>query len=245
MTRRSFAAALIAASLLSCPLAAQQPAGTADAPRKLIPRYPSGRDCPPITSLFSSWDDVDGKKRSRPHTGIDLGDLGDLIMAPASGTVVAVWRADWGWGPEGALMLRHSKADLGLTDGPPFYYSEFDHLSYDEIAGIAAGRSVARGERLAHVLRPGGDPDYQPEVHWEVWSIDNDETTEWAVNQRGGGTWHNDSGRLVDPLYMMSLNAPIRHDGSVAIQPFDRKRDYRGFRGFTYILPCPPTPAAR
>ena len=43
---------------------------------------------------------------------------------------------------------------------------------------------------------------------------------------------------------MMSLNEPIRADGSVPIQAFDPKRDYRGFRGFTYILPCPPTAAA-
>ena len=245
MTRRFFGAALIVISMLSLPVAAQPPAGAIQSPRKLVPRYPSGRDCPPITSLFSSWDDVDGTKRSRPHSGVDLGDFGDLIIAPAPGTIVAVWRADWGWGPEGALMLRHSKADLGLTDGPDFYYSEFDHLHYDEIGGIHIGRRVARGERLAHVDRPGGDSDYLPEVHWEVWSIADDTATKWDVNEHGGRYWHNATGHLVDPLHMLSLNAPVHADGSVPIQPFDRKRDYRGFRGFTYILLCPPTPAAR
>lgn len=243
MRRHLLAAALIGAGLFSLPVVGQPPAGTVESPRKLVPRYPSGRDCPPITSLFSSWDDVDGTKRNQPHSGIDLGDFGDLIMAPAPGTVVAVWRADWGWGPEGALMLRHSKADLGLTDGPEFYYSEFDHLHYDEIASIPIGRHVARGERLAHVDRPGGDPEYLPEVHWEVWSITNDAATEWGVNEHGGRYWHNATGHLVDPLYMLSLNAPIQHDGSVAIQPFEPKHEYRGFRGFTYILLCPLTRA--
>lgn len=245
MTRHHVAAALIAASLLSSPVTAQSPAGTVESPRKLMPRYPRGRDCPPVTSLFSSWDDIDGTKRSTPHSGIDLGDFGDLIMAPAAGTVVAVWRANWGWGPEGALMLRHSKAELGITEGPDFYYSEFDHLDYDEIAGVPLGRKVARGERLAHVGRPGGDPEYLPEVHWEVWSIADDTQTEWFVNKHGGRYWHNATGHLVDPLYMLSLNGPIHHDGSVPITPFDHDRDFQGFRGFTYILPCPRTPSGR
>lgn len=213
--------------------------------RRLLPRYPSGRDCSPITSLFSSWDDVDGDKRDEPHTGIDAGRIGDAILAPAPGTVIAVWRADWGWGPEGALMMRHDKADLGLTEGPEFYYSEFDHLRYDEIAGIAVGRRIARGDVLAHVYRPGGNPEYLPEVHWEVWSIDDDNATVWDLNEHGARSWRNDTGHLVDPLYMMSLNGTIHADGSVPIQAFEPKRDYSGFRGFTYILRCRPAAAER
>jgi hypothetical protein len=43
---------------------------------------------------------------------------------------------------------------------------------------------------------------------------------------------------LIDPLYMLSLNAPARTDGIVEIPVFEHGRDYRDFRGFTYILPC-------
>lgn len=241
----AFAIAMLAASLVPLSSMAQPPSATTSAPRKLIPRYPGDRDCSPITSPFSSWDDVDGGKRDDPHSGIDLGRLDETVMAPAPGTVIAVWRANWGWGEEGAMLLRHSKADLGLEYGPNFYYSEFDHLRYDEIANVAVGRRVARGEPLAHVFRPGGDPGYLPEVHWEVWSIADDAATVWSHNEHGGLAWHNDTGHLVDPLYMLSLNGTIAADGSVPIHAFDAAHDYRRFRGFTYILPCPPIAVRR
>lgn len=239
MLRLLSGTALLAAGLTLLPVDAGPFAGTAP-PRKLIPRYPADRDCSPITSLFASFDDVDGRKRDERHSGIDAGRLGDPILAPAPGAIVAAWRADWGWGPEGALMIRHTKADLGLDEGPDIYYSEFDHLRYDEIAGATAGRRVARGETLAHVFRPGGDPKNLPEVHWEVWSIEDDAATVWERNAHHRRSWSNETGRLVDPLSMLALQAAIRPDGSAPIAPFDRTRDYRGFRGFTYILPCPP-----
>lgn len=205
----------------------------------LIPKYPADRSCSPLTSLYMSWIDVDGSKRDEPHSGIDGGRLHDPILAPAAGVVIAVWEADWGWGSEGALMIRHSKADLGLQDGPDYYYSEFDHLQYEEIRSIAEGKQVKRGEQLATVFRPGGKRQYPPEVHWEVWAIDDDSATKWSENEFGGRDWVNRTGHLIDPLSMLSLNAPPRTDGRIDIPAFDRRRDYREFRGFTYILPCP------
>jgi murein DD-endopeptidase MepM/ murein hydrolase activator NlpD len=203
-----------------------------------IPVYPADRICSRLTSLFSSWTDVDGSKRSEPHSGVDGGRLGDAILAPAPGVVLAVWRANWGWGPEGALLIGHSRDDIGLRDGPSQYFSEFDHLRYDEIRSIPVGQRVQRGERLATVFLPGGNRKYLPEVHWEVWAIDDDKAMRWRVNRFGGRYWRNSTGQLVDPLFMLSLNAPAGKDGKVEIPPFDPKRDYRGFRGFTYILPC-------
>jgi murein DD-endopeptidase MepM/ murein hydrolase activator NlpD len=246
MTKRHIATAAISSALLLLVAGGATCAQTDLAPerahahQRLTPDYPLNRDCSPLTSLFSSWDDVDGSKRDEPHTGVDGGRLGEPVLAPAPGEVIAVWRANWGWGPEGALMLRHTRKDLGLTSGPDYYYSEFDHLRYDEIRHIREGKKVKRGEVLAHVYRPGGDPKYLPEVHWEVWSIRDDDATDWDENKYGGKYWTNETGHLLDPLYMMSLKASARHDHSVAITPFDSKRDYRGFRGFTYILPCPP-----
>ena len=212
------------------------------APRGLEPFDPPGLVCSPVTSLFWSWIDVDGSRRDEPHSGVDAGRLNDPIFAPADGVVVAVWHADWGWGHEGALMIRHDRADLGLSEGPAYYYSEFDHLRYGDIADIPVGKPVRRGERLARVFRPGGNPQYLPEVHWEVWSIEDDSATTWDTNEYGERAWSNPTGRLIDPLYLMSLNAPPREDGRVEIVPFEAGRDYSGYRGFTYILPCGPVP---
>jgi murein DD-endopeptidase MepM/ murein hydrolase activator NlpD len=202
-----------------------------------IPIYPSKR-CSPLTSLYMSMIDVDGTMRSTRHSGVDGGRLGNPILAPAPGVVIAAWKADWGWGSEGALMIRHSRSDVGLEDGPNFYYSEFDHLRYREVRSIDVGDHVERGEQLATVFRPGGKTKYLPEVHWEVWTVGDDAATKWYENKYGGQAWRNSSARLIDPVYMLSLNSPPRTDKRVDIPPFIKGRDYSQFRGFTYIFPC-------
>jgi len=211
------------------------PNGAVVEQRGLLPKYPADKDCSPITSTFASWADVDGSRRDEAHSGIDAGRLGDPILAPAPGVVAAVWPANWGWGREGALIIKHERSDLGLQDGPPFYYSEFDHLRYRDIRNLSVGQRVARGERLARVFRPGGNPDYLPEVHWEVWSIDDDSATTWHKNEFGRNDWFNKTANLVDPLSLMSPAVPVSGDDGVELQAFEKGRDYRGF---TYILPC-------
>jgi murein DD-endopeptidase MepM/ murein hydrolase activator NlpD len=209
----------------------------------LIPRYPDNSSCSPLTSYYASWDDVDGTKRDEAHSGVDGGRLGDAIRSPAAGVVRAVWRANWGWGEEGALLIRHSRQDLGLDGGPEYYYSEFDHLQYDEIRSISDGSQVARGEQLATVSRPGGKEKYLPEVHWEVWEIANDAITTWGLNKFKGRYWTNKTGHLIDPLYMLARNLPPSEDGSVDIIPYDGEESLGTLKGFTYILPCPPKKA--
>jgi murein DD-endopeptidase MepM/ murein hydrolase activator NlpD len=204
----------------------------------LIPRYPADFTCPPVTSFYASWDDIDGTKRDEPHSGIDAGRLGDQIIAPAAGVVVAAWKANWGWGEEGALLLQHTREDLGLETGPPFYYSEFDHLQYGEIRMLSENTPIKRGMPLATVSRPGGKRKYFPEVHLEVWQVEDYDAIKWRINQFGGRYWTNKTANLVDPLYMLALNAPSNDDGSVDISIFDPEYDYRSFRGFTYIFPC-------
>jgi murein DD-endopeptidase MepM/ murein hydrolase activator NlpD len=217
-------------------------ARAAEPTQRLLPLYPADKNCSPLTSLFGSMLDLDGSDRDEPHSGVDAGAIGDAILAPATGVVIAVWRANWGWGREGALMIRHSKADLGLQDGPEIYYSEFDHLRYAEIRTIAVGSRVQRGQRIATVFRPGGKTRFLPEVHWEVWSIADERATRWLRNEFGRKYWINKTGDLVDPLYLLSLSAPPRADGRVDIPAFEAGRDYNGFRGFTYILPCSARP---
>jgi len=206
----------------------------------LMPVYPEGYACSPLTSLYASWVDVDGSHRDEIHSGVDGGRLGEWILAPADGTVKAVWEANWQWGKEGALLLTHSAAELNIQGGPPLYYSAFDHLDYDEIRRFEVGQKIARGERLARVGRPGGKAKYLPEVHWEVWEADDDKLT-WKINRYGAPEWRNRSARLIDPLYMLGLNTPPQDGRSVEIVPFEKGRSYEGFRGFTYIFNCPKT----
>jgi murein DD-endopeptidase MepM/ murein hydrolase activator NlpD len=205
----------------------------------LKPVFPANYKCSPITSLYASWLDVDGTRRDEIHTGIDAGKLGEEILAPAAGTVRAIWKADWQWGTEGALLIRHDRHDVNIPNGSRYYYSEFDHLNFEEIKDLKVGQKVARGEALAHVSRPGEQSSYLPEVHWEVWEADNDNLV-WRKNRYDAPEWWNDSAQLIDPLYMLGIHKPPDDGKSVEIVPFEKGADYRRFRGFTYILPCRP-----
>ncbi len=204
----------------------------------LLPRYPAGHTCSPLTSLYASWKDVDGSGRDEPHSGVDGGRFGEPILAPGPGEVLAVWVADWGWGPEGALLIRHSADDLNLREGVGQYYSAFYHLNYDEVKGYKTGQRIERGQTLAHVSRPGGRPFYLPEVHWEVYEVRNDNATEWQQNEREHAYWTNRTSRLVDPLYLMAREEGSLEGSDVLIEPFRAGRNYDDYSGFTYILPC-------
>ena len=207
-------------------------------PTGLRPRYPSGHACSPLTSLYASWRDVDGSGRDEPHSGIDGGRLGEPVLAPAPGVVRAVWQADWGWGPEGALLIRHTPDDLNLDDGVQHYYSAFYHLKMDELQGYRVGQHIERGQTLAHVDRPGGRSFYLPEVHLEVYEVRNDNATRWHENSRGIAYWTNRTSRLIDPLYLMSREPGTLEGTNVMLEPFRAGKDYKDFSGFTYILPC-------
>lgn len=204
---------------------------------KLVPVYPRGYDCSPLTSLYASWIDVDGSRRSQIHSGVDGGRLGDRILAPASGIVKAVWVANWGWGQEGALLLAHTADDLNLDDGAPLYYTAYDHLRYGDIKHLEVGQRIERGTPLARVYRPGGHSFYLPEVHWEVWEVQADGLS-WVTNRHGGREWRNERARLIDPLYLLGIHNPPLDGKSVRIVPFEPDADYSAFRGFTYIFEC-------
>lgn len=203
----------------------------------LTPVYPTNFICSPITSPYATWIDVDGARRDEIHSGVDAGKLGEWIIAPASGIIRAVWKADWQWGSEGALLIRHDRSDVNFPNGSKYYYSEFDHLNFDEIKDFKVGQKVQRGQKLARVSHPGDQSSYLPEVHWEVWEADNDKLS-WRTNRYNAPDWWNESAQLIDPLYMLGLNKPPLDGKSVDITPFVDGHDYSRFRGFTYILPC-------
>ena len=204
----------------------------------LMPIYPDGFSCSPLTSLYASWVDVDGSHRDEIHSGVDGGRLNEWIVAPGPGSVRAVWEADWQWGREGALVLVHTADELEMSDGPPLYYSVYDHLRWEDIQHLEPGQKIRRGEKLAQVYRPGGHQHFLPEVHFEVWEVQQDQLT-WVTNKYGGREWRNTSARLIDPLYLMGVNDPPEDGQSVTVVPFEATRRYRAFSRFTYMLRVP------
>lgn len=204
----------------------------------LTPLYPEDFSCSPLTSLYASWTDVDGSRRGEAHSGVDGGRLGEPLLAPAPGNVVAAWKADWGWGDEGALLIQHSRAQLNLKDGAPYYYSAFYHLRFDDVSAFRPGQAIVRGQQLANIFRPGGKKRYLPEVHWEVWEIGDAATLHWIDNKHGRPNWVNKTAVLIDPLYLLSRQTSPNSNLEVAITPFEAGKNYVSFRGFTYILPC-------
>lgn len=206
----------------------------------LTPTYPAAFSCSPLTSLYASWLDIDGSERSEIHSGVDGGALGEAILSPGPGSVVAAWEADWGWGDEGALLILHTREQLNLTGGPPYYYSAFYHLRFDDVEAFQPGQAIARGQVLAHVFRPGGKKRYLPEVHWEIWEIGHWDALTWRENKHGRPDWYNKSAALIDPLYLLSRETPPSATLEVMVTPFEAGKDYSRFRGFTYILPCVP-----
>ena len=207
-------------------------------PTGLEPEYPKGYACSPLTSLYASMIDVDRTRRDEIHSGVDGGRLGDVVLAPAPGTVRRVWVADWGQGREGALLIAHSREDLELNTGVASYYAEFDHLRYEEISGLKEGQRIARGERIATVFRPGGNRKYLPEVHLEVYEVGDEGALTWRTGEHGTEYFENATSRLIDPLYMLSLEVRPTAQRKVPIQPFEPHRDYSAFKGYTYFLPC-------
>jgi hypothetical protein len=208
-------------------------------PTGLVPLYPDGVSVPRLTSLYGSWTDVDGSMRDEAHSGVDGGELGDMILSPARATVVASWIADWGWGEEGALLLLHARSDLNLSHGVPYYYSAFYHLNADDVSDFREGDIVERGQVFARVWRPGGDRRYLPEVHWEVYEVEDPDAIYWVVNDQGYPAWDNETSELIDPLFLMRPARSAESQMEVPIVPFEAGRKAGTYRGFSYILASP------
>ncbi len=206
-------------------------------PTGLVPAYPPNKFCSGIKSLYASMVDIDGLPREEKHSGIDAGRLGEPILAPASGVVLSAWVADWGWGEEGALLIRHTRQDLNREDGASFYYSAFYHLKTQMVENYKPGQTVTRGEELATVFRPGGKKQYLPEVHWETWAVSNDTSIEWKENELGYSYWVNKKAELVDPLQLLGLHTE-NGTNEVMVTPYEAGNNYSKFKGFTYIFSC-------
>ncbi len=204
----------------------------------LTPVYPPDYVCSQFTSLYGSWMDVDGSRRSEPHCGVDGGQLGEGIYMPGPGIVQAAWETNFGWGREGSLLILHRREDLNLDTGAPFYYSEFDHLKLEDIKRLAPGQPLARGQVIGRVNRPGGNPRFMPEVHWEVYEVWDPGKIKWVKKRNGMVYFLNKTAELIDPLFMLAKHQGKLQDLHVEIRPFSISESYDDFKGFTYILPC-------
>ncbi len=209
-------------------------------PSGLIPVYPSDRQCPQLSSLYASWEDVDGSRREKRHVGVDGGDFGDEILAPADGTLIAIWKRNRDLGGDWSILITHSPDDLNIKNKGFVYYSEFDHLRFEQLSHLNLNQHISRGQRIAFVDRPGGNPAYLPEVHWEVYEVpetDKDALV-WKVEEKGDVVWWNYSARLIDPLYFMPRKKKKDGHSLAHITPYSKDQNYSSFAGFTYILGC-------
>jgi len=123
---------------------------------KLLPVFPSGYQCPKITSAFAATSDGAGNIRDLSihggkHGGVDVGfNVGNPLIAISGGEVIAKGPASGnGAQMEGIfLWLRHSPEDTGLAF---WTFSKYQHLKQPSPLNI--GDRVKPGQ----VVAIGGD----------------------------------------------------------------------------------------
>lgn len=204
----------------------------------LQPAYPDTFRCGKITSLFGSMFDLDGSKRAARHIGIDLGNLDDKIIAPADGTIRAIWKTVHPWGVDWNILFAHEMHDLNMNAAPFVYLLEFDHLQFSDIAHLVVGQAVRRGDKIGVVRHPGNNPNLRAEVHLELYLVPNHAQFDliWS-NDLGFLYWRNEAAHLIDPVFLLSLNAPVS-DGKAYINMFEPKAGRDLITGLTYPLAC-------
>ena len=70
-------------------------------PTIMRPVYLDTHACCRITSLYGSWIELDGARRDERHVGIDVGDFGDTVLAPAACVITATWKPTTAGGKTG------------------------------------------------------------------------------------------------------------------------------------------------
>lgn len=201
--------------------------------------YSRDMNCGQITSGFGSVIDLDGTRRDQPHTGIDFGNLGDRVIAPADGTVRAIWRVTHDWGTDWNLLLTHTTSQLNFPARQVVYYTEFDHLQIADLSHLKVGNRVTRGSRIGTVRHPGNNPRFRAETHMEVYKIPlgKQNATHWRTNN-GRKYWFNPYAILLDPEYMLTRHEHAHPPGKTKIVLFDKRAEMDKFAGFTYPIQC-------
>ncbi len=125
--------------------------------RYLIGGYNELRSMYSRSALF----DQDQEPR-RLHIGMDIwGEAGEPVFAFMGGMVHSI-----GWndrlGDYGATIIL-----LHQLEGIPFY-TLYGHLSKPDIANLAAGQYIIRGQEFAHFGAPKDNGQWPPHLHFQV-----------------------------------------------------------------------------
>lgn len=198
------------------------------------PVYPDRMKCGKISSGFGAIFDLDGSRRDVRHEGIDFGDLGDTVIAPADGSVLGVWAVTHNWGTNWNLLIRHTPDDLNLVEPGSLYVSEFNHLQSRNMPPLKPGDKLIAGQVIGQVRHPGDNPEFTPEVHLELYRLPAAvwNATEWR-DVDGRRFWWNDAAVLVDPLRLLT-----HQDAPGQIQFYTYDAGARKKMGFVYLLLC-------
>ncbi|WP_343715164.1 aminotransferase class III-fold pyridoxal phosphate-dependent enzyme [Inquilinus sp.] len=105
----------------------------------------------------------DPAERRSIHLGLDLfAPAGTPIRAPIDGVVEAVGDEPAAGGFGGHLLLRHA-----TDDGTPFW-TLYGHLRPTSLAGLAPGRAVAAGDRIAVLGDLAENGHWPPHLHLQL-----------------------------------------------------------------------------
>lgn len=206
---------------------------------KYIPVYPPNLTCGQITSGFGSMRDLDGSLRNAPHVGIDLGEAGDVVVAPADGVIGAIWQVEHEFGADWNLLLVHTPDDLNMPDESVVFYTEFDHLQRDDMPNFGVGDKIHRSDPIGVVRHPGNNSRFRAEVHMEVYAlpVSRQSDTQWH-DDNGIRYWQNESADLTDPLIMMSRHMAKIVNHRVELVVAVPHAFSAEFQGFVYPLLC-------
>jgi len=102
-------------------------------------------------------------ERRTIHLGLDLSTTtGAAVHAPLAGTVHATANnsAQLDYGP--VVILKHE-----TDEGHPFF-TLYGHLSFESLAGLRVGQTIAAGERLGTVGTSDVNGGWAPHLHFQI-----------------------------------------------------------------------------
>jgi len=127
-----------------------------------VGRYDEVRGC--YASRTFAVPGNDGPEWRTVHLGADLfAEVGTPVLAPLDGHVVSVANnaGDFDYGP--TVILEHQAG----VDGPGFY-TLYGHLSWDSVAGLKPGESIAKGGAFAAIGSTDENGGWPPHVHVQI-----------------------------------------------------------------------------
>lgn len=189
----------------------------------LVPAFPEGYACDPISSPYASPMRYDGSRRlgnrnEGLHGGIDITlKEGTPLLAVAGGKVIA--KGTGGQLEGNYLWLQHAPADTGLSI---WSYAKYQHLAevpaLNEGDAVRAGQIVARSGNTGTVGGYYGAAGYA-HLHLTIFAGPSEQYTKIGMY---GSMIRAQDASLVDPLvlYVSGIDDPA----SAAALPQDRKR---------------------